>query len=164
MIDIQHDSPVPIHEQIIGQIMAHVASSTLKPGTRLREYRSFAQELLTNPQVVARAYGDLEWLGVLRKSGDGVFEVAPNAEYVCRMRLQELARKAIRDGVAKGLACGLTEADIQEAVRKELSAAKAPPLPAAELSQAIQKSTHERRNRDSQGIQDLSRQTGPGSS
>ena len=74
MIDIQHDSPVAIHEQIIGQIMAHVASSTLKPGMRLREYRSFAQEMLTNPQVVARAYGDLEWLGVaVGRNGSGVF-------------------------------------------------------------------------------------------
>ena len=162
MIDVQHDSPVPIHEQIVGQIMAHVASGTLRPGTRLREYREFAEELLTNPQVVARAYGDLEWLGVVKKTSDRLFEIASNAQFICRMRLQDLARKAIRDGVAKGLACGLTESDIDQAVRQELAAAKAPPVPPTELSQAIKKPTHESSHRDSQGIQDLSRKKSPG--
>ena len=60
MFDIQHDSPVPIHEQITSQIRAHVASGALKAGTVLAEYRAFAQELLTNPQVVARAYAELD--------------------------------------------------------------------------------------------------------
>lgn len=162
MIDIQHDSPAPIHEQIIGQIMAHVASATLKPGTRLREYRAFAQELLTNPQAVARAYGDLEWLGVVRKTSDGLLEVAPNAEFLCRMRLQDQARKTIRDGVAKGVAWGLTDADVRHAVEQGLTAGKAPPVAADEHHQAIKKPTHETSHRDSQGIQDLSRQKGAG--
>src|SRR5947209_2950067 len=59
MFDIQHDSPVPIHEQITSQLREHIASGALKPGARLPEYRDFAQELLANPQAVARAYSDL---------------------------------------------------------------------------------------------------------
>ena len=49
MFDIQHDSPVPIHEQIASQIRVHVATGALKAGAILAEYRAFAQELLTNP-------------------------------------------------------------------------------------------------------------------
>jgi len=56
MFDIQHDSPVPIHEQLTTQIRMHIASGALKPGDTLLEYRAFAQKLLTNPQVVARAW------------------------------------------------------------------------------------------------------------
>src|SRR5215475_3729880 len=61
MIDIQHDSPVPIHEQITSQLMAHVAAGTLAAGARLADHRAFAQQLLTNPQATARAYAELEW-------------------------------------------------------------------------------------------------------
>ena len=85
MIDIQHDSPVPIHEQIAGQIRAHISSGALKPGAKLAEYRACAQELLTNPQAVARAYGDLEWEGALRKGPAGVMEVTAGAAAICRV-------------------------------------------------------------------------------
>ncbi|MCS7046858.1 MAG: GntR family transcriptional regulator, partial [Gemmataceae bacterium] len=59
MIDIQHDSPTPIHEQIAQQLMAQIASGDLAAGAILPDYREFAQKLLTNPQVVARAYAEL---------------------------------------------------------------------------------------------------------
>ncbi len=55
MIDIQHDSPVPVHEQIAVQIMEHIATGGILAGVKLDEYRALAQALLTNPQVVARA-------------------------------------------------------------------------------------------------------------
>src|SRR5437762_1676959 len=128
MIDIQHDSPVPIHEQIAGQIRAHIASGALTDGARLAEYRACAQELLTNPQVVARAYADLEWEGVLKKSAAGGMEVTPAGAVICRDRLRATARERIRQSVAQGLAAGLAEADVVKAVDAELAAARLPPL------------------------------------
>jgi GntR family transcriptional regulator len=163
MFDIQHDSPVPIHEQITGQIRAHVASGALKPGARLAEYRAFAQELLTNPQVVARAFGDLEFEGVLKKCPSGDMEVAVGAAVLCRLRLQDMARERIRQAVAQGLAAGLEEGDVAEAVEHELAAARTQPLSPTELLKAIKKSPHESSHRDSQGIQDLSRKKSSGS-
>jgi GntR family transcriptional regulator len=164
MFDIQHDSPVPIHEQISTQIMAHVASGGLKPGARMWEYRAFAQELLTNPQVVARAYADLEWAGVLEKQDDEEGELAVTAEAaaICRARLQNMARQAIRQAVAKGLAFGLAETELLSAVQEELAAARARTVSLDDAQQAIKKTAHETRNRDSQGIQILPRQKGAG--
>ena len=161
MFDIQHDSPVPIHEQITGQIRAHVASGALKAGTRLAEYRSFAQALLANPQVVARAYDELEREGVLAKSPAGGMEVTAGATVICRVRLQDMGRERIRQAVAQSLALGLAESEIVKAVEQELAAGRAPPLPPNDLEKAIKKPTHERSHRDSQGIQDLSRQNRP---
>jgi GntR family transcriptional regulator len=163
MFDIQHDSPVPIHEQLTGQIRAHVASGALKAGTRFAEYRAFAQELLTNPQVVARAYADLEWEGVLRKSPTGGMEVTPAGAVICQDRLRETARERIRQAVAHGLAAGLAEADVVKAVDAELAAARLPPLSPTEVQKAIKKPTHESSHRALQGIQDLSRKNRPGS-
>jgi GntR family transcriptional regulator len=162
MFDIQHDSPVPIHEQLTSQICAHVASGALKPGAHLAEYRALAQELLTNPQVVARAYGDLEWEGVLKKDRSGGMEVTPGAAVICRVRLQDAARRSLRQAAAQAQAWGLADAEIVRVVQETLTAAPAPLAP-DDVRTAIQKSTHERSHRDSQAIEDVSRQAGAGS-
>jgi GntR family transcriptional regulator len=162
MIDIQHDSPVPIHEQITGQLRSHIATGALQAGARLAEYRALAQQLLTNPQVVARAYGDLEWEGVLRRDPSGGMEVTAGAAVICRVRLQDAARRRLAEAVAQGLAAGLPEAEVVKAVEQALATAKARPLSPDELKQAIQKPTHASSHRALQGVQDLSRQEGAG--
>ena len=162
MFDIQHDSPVPIHEQITSQIRAHVASGAVKEGTLLAEYRAFAQEPLTNPQVVARAYGDLETEGVLTKGSAGGMVVKPGAAAICRERMRTIASEHLRRAVALSVACGLGDAEIVDAVQKALAASKIEPLSQDEILKAIKKPSHEPSHRASQGIQDLSRQKGPG--
>ena len=162
MFDIPHDSPVPIHEQITSQIRAHVASGALKVGTLLAEYRAFAQELLTNPHVVARAYADLESEGVLKKEPSGSMVVSENAPLICRSQLQNKARDRIRQAVALGVAWGLSDAEIVEAVEHALAVSKSRPLSPDEVLHAMKKPAHERSDRDSQGIQDLSRQNHAG--
>ena len=163
MFDIQHDSPVPIHEQLTGQIRAHVASGALKAGTRFAEYRAFAQELLANPQVVARAYDDLELEGVLKKLPSGAMEVTTGASVSCRIRLQETARQRMREAVSQAVLYGLAETEIVRAVEQELAVARARPVAAEYLPYAIKKASHESSHRASQGIQDLSRKSRPGS-
>jgi GntR family transcriptional regulator len=162
MFDIQHDSPVPIHEQITSQIRAHVATGALRAGTVLAEYRAFAQELLTNPQVVARAYADLEAEGVLKKETAGSLFVTEKAAAICRLQLQDVARAYIRQAIALGVAWSLSDAEIMTAVEQALAICKTQPLSTDEILQAMKKPAHERSHRDSQGIQDLSRQNRPG--
>lgn len=155
MIDIQHDSPVPIHEQIIGQLRAHIASGALQAGAKLPEYRAYAQELLTNPQAVARAYGDLEWEGVLKKERAGGMEVTGPAAHLCRIRLQDSARQRLREAIALGLGAGMAESEVVKTVSEALAAARAQPLSADEVRNAIQKPKHESSHRASTGIQVL---------
>src|SRR5579859_8030976 len=162
MIDIQHDSPVPIHEQITGQIRGHIASGALKAGARLAEYRALAQEVLANPQVVARAYADLLAEGVLAKCAAGTMEVTAGAAVICRVRLQDSARARLREAAAQALSAGLPEGEILSAVEQGLRAARAEPLTPGESATAIQKPKHDSSHRNSQGIQDLSRQKGAG--
>ena len=164
MFDIQHDSQVPIHEQILAQIMTHVASGAIKPGTSLREYRALAQELVTNPQAVARAYRDLEWAGVVTTNSAGALEVTDEAAAVCRVRLQQMARQGLRQAVAKALASGLEDVEIQQVVKDRLAALPAAPVDASDTDQAIMKPGHESSHRDSSAIQVLPGQTGPGRS
>src|SRR6516165_8526500 len=65
-----HISPgddVPIYKQIVNQIKYLVASGRLTPGEELPPIRVLAEQLLVNPNTVARAYRELELAGVVTK-------------------------------------------------------------------------------------------------
>jgi len=72
-----HVSPrdgVPIYQQVVNQIKYLVASGRLKQGDRLLPVRKLAEQLIVNPNTVARAYRELEAEGVVEsRRGSGVF-------------------------------------------------------------------------------------------
>jgi GntR family transcriptional regulator len=61
-----HDG-VPIYLQIVNQVKYLVASGRLEPGEELPAIRALAEQLLVNPNTVARAYRELELAGVVVK-------------------------------------------------------------------------------------------------
>ena len=62
----------PIYRQIIDQVKHLVAAGRLKPGDEMPPIRGLAQQLLINPNTVARAYRELEAQGVLQsRQGSG---------------------------------------------------------------------------------------------
>jgi GntR family transcriptional regulator len=65
---------VPIYRQIIQQIEYAILSNRMRPGDRLPTIRSLAVELKTNPNTIAKAYGELEIRGVLATQvGSGTY-------------------------------------------------------------------------------------------
>jgi len=65
-----HLSPsdgVPIYLQIVNQVKYLVASGRLAAGEELPPIRALAEQLLINPNTVARAYRELETAGVVAK-------------------------------------------------------------------------------------------------
>jgi GntR family transcriptional regulator len=58
---------VPIYLQIVNQIKYLVASGRLSAGDELPPIRSLAEQLVVNPNTVARAYRELELSGVVEK-------------------------------------------------------------------------------------------------
>jgi len=64
----------PIYRQIIQQIEYAILSGRMRPGDRLPTIRSLAVELKTNPNTIARAYGELEIRGILATQvGSGTY-------------------------------------------------------------------------------------------
>jgi GntR family transcriptional regulator len=61
-----HDG-VPIYLQIVNQVKYLVASGRLAPGEELPPIRVLAEQLVVNPNTVARAYRELETAGVVTK-------------------------------------------------------------------------------------------------
>ncbi len=61
-----HDG-VPIYQQVVNQIKYLVASGRLAAGEELPAIRVLAEQLLVNPNTVARAYRELETAGIVEK-------------------------------------------------------------------------------------------------
>jgi len=66
---IDDTSSASIYEQIIAQVQEAVATGLVDPGYRLPPVRRLADELDIAPGTVARAYGELERLGVVVTEG-----------------------------------------------------------------------------------------------
>ncbi len=109
------DSPEPPYAQLRESVRRRVASGELAPGTRLPPVRALATELGLAVNTVARAYRELEHLGVIETrgragsfvSGDAVGRAAREAarEYADRVRALgigpdeavDLVRRAVED-------------------------------------------------------------------
>jgi GntR family transcriptional regulator len=66
-IHISPQDGVPIYLQIVNQVKYLVASGRLGPGEELPPIRVLAEQLVINPNTVARAYRELEGAGVVSK-------------------------------------------------------------------------------------------------
>ncbi len=66
-IHISTTEGVPIYLQIVSQIKYLVASSRLAAGEELPPIRVLAEQLIINPNTVARAYRELETAGIVEK-------------------------------------------------------------------------------------------------
>jgi len=65
---------VPVYVQLVSQIKYLVSSGRLTPGEQLPPVRKLAEQLVVNPNTVARAYRELESEGVVTcRRGAGVF-------------------------------------------------------------------------------------------
>jgi GntR family transcriptional regulator len=66
-IHLSPNDGVPIYLQIVQQVKYLVASGRLAPGEELPPIRTLADQLIINPNTVARAYRELEQAGVVTK-------------------------------------------------------------------------------------------------
>jgi GntR family transcriptional regulator len=113
----------PIYRQIIQQIEYAVLSERMRPGDRLPTIRSLAVELKTNPNTIAKAYGELEIRGILTTqvgSGTYVSDKAPllgeaaSAGEGLNRKIREVLGRFIQD--MKDL--GVDKAELPELVRR----------------------------------------------
>src|SRR5258708_1001978 len=65
LLQINFKSGLPIYLQLVEQIKAAAASGALRPGETLPSIRPLAEELRVNRNTVAKAYSELESLGVI---------------------------------------------------------------------------------------------------
>ena len=91
---------VPIYRQIIQQIEYAILSGRMKSGDRLPTIRSLAVELKTNPNTIARAYGELEIRGILATQvGSGTFISGkkPEADDSLSRKIREVLARFVQE-------------------------------------------------------------------
>jgi GntR family transcriptional regulator len=121
LLKIHTESPIPIYEQIVTQIIFGIASGDLDVGELIPSVRDLAPRLVVNPNTVARAYQELERRGVVTSRRGKGMEVTPEAPALCRSKRQEIIRGRIRDALREAAGSALSAAEIRRLVDEELS-------------------------------------------
>ena len=70
-IQLRTDGGAPYYQQIADQVKFLVASGRLEAGDELPAIRTLAEQLVINPNTVARAYRELEQAGVITSRAGG---------------------------------------------------------------------------------------------
>ena len=111
-------SSVAVYVQIENQVRFGIASGVLKPGNQLPTVRELSERLKVNPNTVAKAYRDLEVMGLLyTRRGMGVF-VNKGVEAKCRDEVRRAIVGRITEVVAEAKASGMTLKEIRGTITK----------------------------------------------
>ncbi len=93
-----HLSPgdgMPVYKQIISQVKYMLGANRLEPGDEMPSVRALARQLLVNPNTVARAYRDLESMGLLvSRQGSGTYVTDTGSPLARREKLRILGERA----------------------------------------------------------------------
>jgi GntR family transcriptional regulator len=93
-IHISSSDGVPIYLQIVNQVKYLVASGRLAPGEEMPPIRVLADQLVVNPNTVARAYRELELAGVVEKRRTaGTYVSAAGSPLARRQRVKILTER-----------------------------------------------------------------------
>src|ERR1700751_3032804 len=115
-------SGVPIYLQLMEQVKHSIETGALRPGEQLPGIRPLAEELVINPNTVAKAYRELEHEGVIElRHGAGAFVSAGtirNRKVADKVRV---AQPIVSPAVEKLRAKGLSDEEIRRLFEAELA-------------------------------------------
>ncbi|HSI84396.1 MAG: GntR family transcriptional regulator [Candidatus Methylacidiphilales bacterium] len=120
---------VPIYRQIIQEIRRAIAAEELRTGDQLPAVRTLAEELVINPNTIARSYQELVRDGVLEsRHGIGVFVAQRRQIYSDAERMLRLQR-AIDPLFHEAIALDFTAEEVIAAIRQRWSSSPPPSNP-----------------------------------
>jgi GntR family transcriptional regulator len=94
-IHITSSDGIPIYLQIINQVKHLAAAGRLAPGEELPPIRVLAEQLVVNPNTVARAYLELERAGlVTKRHGAGTYMSQAPSPLSRREKIKLLTQRA----------------------------------------------------------------------
>jgi GntR family transcriptional regulator len=118
---IKPDSPIPIYEQIVAQVIFDVAAGSLPVGELIPSVRDLASRLAVHPNTVARAFSELDSKGVVTARRGRGMEVTAEAPTLCRKARQQIVRGRIREALLDAMSSALTAEEVRRLVDEELA-------------------------------------------
>ena len=114
-------SGVPIYLQLMEQVKHGIETGAVRPGEQLPGIRPLAEELVINPNTVAKAYRELEHEGVIElRQGAGAFVSASARAKKSTDRLRA-GQAEVAAAVERLRARGVTDAEIRRMFEAELA-------------------------------------------
>ena len=114
-------SGVPIYLQLMEQVKHAIETGALRAGDQLPGIRPLAEEMVINPNTVAKAYRELEHDGVIElRHGAGAFVTGAAREKKLTDRLRA-GQAIVAAAVDKLRARGVTEAEVRRLFEAELT-------------------------------------------
>jgi GntR family transcriptional regulator len=119
-------SGVPIYLQLMEQVKHNIETGALRPGEQLPGIRPLAEELVINPNTVAKAYRELEHEGVVElRQGAGAF-VSGNARAKKTTDNLRAGQTIVATAMVRLRARGLSDDEIRRLFEAELAGLAAP--------------------------------------
>src|SRR5262245_38330959 len=121
LIRTSPSSGVPIYLQLMEQVKHAIETGALRPGEQLPGIRPLAEELVINPNTVAKAYRELEHEGVIElRHGAGAF-VSVNAAAKKLTSKLRAGQSLVAATVERLRARGVTDEEIRRLFEAELA-------------------------------------------
>ena len=119
IVRLNPSSGIPLYLQLIEQIKHAMETEAIRPGDQLPSVRKMAEELVINPNTVARVYRELERDGVIEvRHGAGAYV---RDSVVGRTKLMRKAQGVVEAAVDRLESMELTEDEVRRLVENELA-------------------------------------------
>ena len=119
-------SNVAVYLQIENTVQFAIASGKLKDGDQLPSVRELSNRLNVNPNTAAKAYRDLEVMGLLfTRRGMGVY-IKKDVRSKCREECNRKIFSRLHEVVAEAKASGMSKKDILDGVNTSFPIADKP--------------------------------------
>jgi GntR family transcriptional regulator len=120
---VNQSSGIPLYIQLMDQVKHSIEMGALRAGEQLPTIRKVAEDLVMNPNTVARAYRELESKGIIEvKHGAGAF-VSQSAAGPTKVLRK--AQSVVQTAVERLASSGLTDEEIRRLVDSELALLRA---------------------------------------
>jgi GntR family transcriptional regulator len=113
-LNITTGNTTPIYRQLINQFLQQFVWRTLKSGDSLPDIQRLAEELVINPNIVARAYQELSFL--IAKKDENYFISDRSRDFSEKERLYYF-RRALNNFLTETVRLGFSQKQIRDILR-----------------------------------------------
>ena len=117
---------VPIYQQIVNQVKYLVGSGRLAAGDEMPPIRVLAEQLLVNPNTVARAYRELESAGLVEKRRTAGTYVSDQGSPLARRERMKILAERVDALLAEARQMNVDYADLTALLEKRHRAISPP--------------------------------------
>jgi GntR family transcriptional regulator len=118
--DIDPKSKIPIFDQIVAQVIFNIATGGLEVGELIPSVRKLGTQLTVHPNTVAKAFQELERLGVVEARRGRGMEVTADALKICQTERRQRVGKRVREALREAVSSGLSAGEIRLLVEEEI--------------------------------------------